>query len=166
MSGMQIVTVDRSSDLFDTCKQSVVAKSDCYAAVVFLSFNETNVEYSIAVDEWLSDGYWWGNWKDNDDILSNLLLPLQWAVDAQIGGFPNSPRPSTQVFKGQFGPNYVPWPESVNLSVQGGSVFWISTVALFVGPVFIIILIGVVYHLAVLVATVCSPDVPHPLATY
>lgn len=108
-------------------------------------------------------GYWWGNWKTGNDILDNLIFPLQWAIDSRIGGFSsNTARPSTKLFKGEFGPNHFDHLDN-DLAVQGGSVFWVSLVAMFVGPIFILILIGVVYHLAVFVATVShaiSPQIP------
>lgn len=51
MDRMRLVTVYEPKDLFDTCKQSLTGKSDCFAAVVFISNNDTNVEYAIALDE-------------------------------------------------------------------------------------------------------------------
>jgi hypothetical protein len=87
-------------------------------------------------------------------MINTLLYPLQWAVNAQIGGFSDAPKPSTHLWKGYFGPNVYSYLADESFSVQKGRTFWVSMVAVFVGPIFFLILIGVVYHLAIFVATV------------
>ena len=87
-------------------------------------------------------------------MVNTLLYPLQWAVNAQIGGFSDAPKPLTRLWQGYFGPNVYYYPGEDSFSVQKGRTFWVSMVAVFVGPVFFLILIGVVYHLAIFVATV------------
>lgn len=42
------VTVDDPNDLFLTCLQSLQGTSDCFAAVIFTTWNQTNVEYILA----------------------------------------------------------------------------------------------------------------------
>jgi ATP-binding cassette subfamily A (ABC1) protein 3 len=155
MDSMNVLSSDDANDLYDLCKQTTSGGSDCFAAVLFLSFNETNVEYAIAIDGNVAQQYGYGNYKTGDNNLNNRIFPLQWALEAQIGGFPTNPKPSTQAWAGYFGPNTYDYGSS--FSVQSGSgqenVFWLSLVSVFVAPVFILILIGAVYHLATFVAT-------------
>jgi ATP-binding cassette subfamily A (ABC1) protein 3 len=66
MHGVEIHNVNDVDDLFDLCKQSVQGSSDCYAAVIFMSLNDTNVEYSIALDSHLTNQYGYGNYRTDD----------------------------------------------------------------------------------------------------
>ena len=38
-------TIDDPDTLFNECPQSLAGRSDCFAAVIFTSFNRTNVDY-------------------------------------------------------------------------------------------------------------------------
>ncbi|KAK0121853.1 hypothetical protein ONS95_010132 [Cadophora gregata] len=135
--------------LFDVCKQSTFGSSNCFAAVIFTALNETNVDYSIVVDSHLAEAFEYGDYRKDDTLLPTRIFPLQWAVDAQIGNFSTLPRPSTQPFSGYFGAenNEAPTKPATN------GPYWLSIVSIFVAPVFILILIGVVYHLSTFVAT-------------
>ncbi|PVH82385.1 hypothetical protein DL98DRAFT_619648, partial [Cadophora sp. DSE1049] len=135
--------------LFDVCKQSTSGSSDCFAAVIFTALNETNVDYSIAVDSHLAEVYEYGDYRKDDTLLPTRIFPLQWAVDAQIGNFSTAPRPSTQPFSGYFGANNNEAPTTP----ETNGPYWLSIVNIFVAPIFILILIGVVYHLSTFVAT-------------
>ncbi|KAE8454159.1 hypothetical protein EG329_005084 [Mollisiaceae sp. DMI_Dod_QoI] len=151
MHSVEIHNVNDTNDLLDLCKQSLQGSSDCYAAVIFLSFNETNVDYSIALDESITDSFSYGNYHTDDSILSKRILPLQWTIDAQIGNLSATSKPSVQPFSGSFGPNaHIYTSNPIN---DSNGPYWLSLVAQFVAPIFILILIGVVYHLATLVAT-------------
>lgn len=151
MDAVDIHHIEDVNGLFDLCKQSIRGASDCYAAVIFLSFNDTNVEYSIALDGSITGSYTYGNYHTDDSVLSKRVLPLQWALDAQIGNFSVTSKPSLQPFSGNFGPNILA--HEPDLARDANGPFWLSMVALFVAPIFILILVGVVYHLATLVAS-------------
>ena len=142
-------TVDDPNDLFDLCKQSLQGYSDCFAAVIFVSYNDTNVEYSIAFDNSIIEDYSYGDFATDDSLLANRILPVQWAVESHIGNFSSLPRPQEQTFSGNFGPHaYTPVEPP---SAKGA--FWLTIVAAYTAPIFILILIGVVYHLSTFVAT-------------
>ena len=81
--------------------------------------------------------------------MDNFIYPLQWALNSHIAGIADSLRPSTRLYNGRFGPNqYV----NNSPSTVGGPKFWLSMVSMFVGPFFVLTLIGVVYHEATFVA--------------
>lgn len=150
MHDVEIHNTNDVNDLFNLCKQSTKGASNCFAAVIFLSMNDTNVDYSIALDSSIT-GYSYGDYRTDDSVLSRRVVPLQWAVDAQIGNFSVTSKPSLQPFAGSFGPNsYI---QPINPATDANGPPWLSLVAVFVAPIFILILIGVVYHLATLVAT-------------
>lgn len=156
MKGIEGITADDPNDLFDLCRQSLAGMSDCYAAVIFQSFNETNVDYSIAMDEnTLAFTYSNGGYGDHspNSRLNRLIFPLQWAIDSHIGNFSTTAPPSSQGFSGVFGPN---------ARVEGGfseqdpatnGPYWLFLVSQFIAPIFFLVLIGVVYHLNTFVAT-------------
>ena len=159
MNGVEGITVDNPDDLFDLCRQSLAGVSDCYAAVLFSAFNETTVEYSIAMDESTlaysgsNEGY--GDHTPNSR-LNRLIYPLQWALDSHIGNFSSATPVSTLPWSGIFGPNaHIYEFSSVNSSTDQpeNGPYWLSLVSWFVAPVFFLVLIGVVYHLATFVAT-------------
>ncbi len=151
MEGVEGFSVDDPDDLFDLCKQSLQGSSDCFAAILFSSFNETTVEYSIAMDESLSDNAY-GDFRTANSQLARRILPLQWAIDFHIGNFSaTTTRPSTVPWSGFFGPNsYENVVHSTQPTVQGP--YWLSLVSIFVAPVFFLVLIGVVYQLSTFVA--------------
>jgi hypothetical protein len=148
MKGLDTHVTDDPDDLFALCKQSLQGHSDCFAAVIFISFNETNVEYSIALDHALANAYSSGS-ANKDSLLTSRALPLQWAIDSHIGNFTSSPKPFEQAWSGYF---YSGYTEPVAEAPTNGPV-WLALVGEFVGPIFILLLIGVVYHLSVFVAT-------------
>lgn len=148
MAELDIHVTDDPDDLFTLCKQSLQGHSNCFAAVIFLSFNETNVEYSIALDHAIANSY--SSVSANEDsLLTSRALPLQWAVDSHIGNFSSSPKPFQQAWSGYFFSGYTE-PEA---GAPTNGPVWLALVGMFVGPIFILILIGVVYHLSVFVAT-------------
>jgi ATP-binding cassette, subfamily A (ABC1), member 3 len=158
MKGVEGISVDDPDDLFELCKQSLAGASDCYAAVLFSSFNDTTVEYSIAMDESTlavpqsNDGY--GDHTPNSR-LNRLIFPLQWAIDSHIGNFSTTAPPSTLPWSGVFGPLSIADEfASINSSNQPTTgPYWLYLVCEFVAPVFFLVLIGVVYHLNTFVAT-------------
>ncbi|CAG8951276.1 hypothetical protein HYFRA_00008025 [Hymenoscyphus fraxineus] len=148
--GMEAVPshiVDNPNELFDLCKQSLQGHSDCFAAVIFQISNETTIEYTIAVDNSFVGSYdSYGSYQDDKSKTSQTLLPLQWALNSHLGGFSTVSRPSVQPRGGNnYASTYEPPPSST-------AELWLSIISTFVAPVFILILIGVVYHLAIFVA--------------
>ncbi|KAN0095683.1 P-loop containing nucleoside triphosphate hydrolase protein [Hyaloscypha variabilis] len=159
MKGVEGITVDDPDDLFDLCRQSLAGASDCFAAVLFSTFNETTVEYSIAMDEsalaYSASNGGWGDHTSNSRM-NRLIFPLQWALDSHIGNFSTAIPPSTLPWSGLFGPNANLLEFSSQSSLSGqptNGPYWLSLVSWFVAPVFFLVLIGVVYHLATFVAT-------------
>lgn len=148
-NGLDIRVTDEVNDLFDLCKQSLFGTSDCFAAVIFTAVNSTNVEYSIALDSELTESY--GNGKDySDSLLANRVLPLQWALDSQIGNLSPDSKPSEQAWAGDF--YDIPEANAGSNEPASGPV-WLALIGMFIGPFFILILIGVSYHISVFVAT-------------
>ncbi|TVY21042.1 ABC transporter A family member 2 [Lachnellula arida] len=136
---MQGYSVDDPNDLFYLCQQSTQGTSDCYAAVVFLDSSNTTLEYSIALDDKLLAGYGYGNYQTDDTLM---------AKHSHIGGFQTVSRPSVQPYGGSRHSEL-----SSAAAPPTHAEFWLNLVGIFVAPVFILILIGVVYHLATFVAT-------------
>jgi hypothetical protein len=95
--------VDNPNDLFDLCEQTTSGSSDCYAAVIFNAANDTTVEYTVALDNDLLD-YGYGKVSTDDTKFANRVVPLQWALESHIGGFPYVAKPSLQPYGGV--PNY------------------------------------------------------------
>ncbi|KAL5322650.1 hypothetical protein ACEPPN_010624 [Leptodophora sp. 'Broadleaf-Isolate-01'] len=142
MQDVNTIVINDPIDLFDICKQSTKGASDCFAAVIFTAFNETNVDYSIAVDSKVANVYGYGDYRKDDTLLPQRILPLQWAIDAQIGNFSTAPRPSIQAFSGYFGASNINAPTA---PPETSGPYWLSLVSIFVAPIFILIIIGVVY---------------------
>jgi len=160
MKGVEGLTVDDPNDLFELCRQSLAGSSNCYAAVLFSSFNDTTVEYSIAMDEstlMLTERN--GGFGDHtpNSKLNRLIFPLQWAIDSHIGNFSTLTPPSTLPWSGTFGPNSIVYLNSIVSGYAAGETrrgsYWLFLVSEFVAPVFFLVLIGVVYHLNTFVAT-------------
>jgi ATP-binding cassette subfamily A (ABC1) protein 3 len=148
MGGLDTHITDDPDDLFTLCKQSLGGRSTCFAAVIFLSLNNTDISYSIALDSNV-EGY--SNPSANQDsLLSARILPLQWAIDSSIGNFTSNSKPSEQAWSGSF--YSFNSDQSAEEPPTNGPV-WLALIGMFVGPVFILMLIGVVYHLSVFVAT-------------
>jgi ATP-binding cassette subfamily A (ABC1) protein 3 len=103
MAKLDTQITDDPDDLFTLCHQSVQGNSECFAAIIFTSFNETNAEYIIALDDSVADDYSSGDYRTDDSFLAKRLLPIQWAVDSNIGNFSTSSRPSEQPWSGSFG---------------------------------------------------------------
>lgn len=59
MEDMLLMRVDKTEELFDVCKQSVAANSDCFAAVIFSEFNDQHVNYTIAANNIISTDQVW-----------------------------------------------------------------------------------------------------------
>ncbi|KFY73144.1 hypothetical protein V499_06788 [Pseudogymnoascus sp. VKM F-103] len=156
MQNMNIEIINDGNSLYDACKQTLKGQSECYGGVIFSVFNETNVEYSIVLDA--SFGQEWGfmNWRNGENTLTNRVLPLQWALSSVIGEYPLVAKPSTQAWAGYFGPNKYDFGSSTfgvdSSNNSEESAFWLAIVASFAAPLFFLILIGVVYHLATFVA--------------
>jgi ATP-binding cassette subfamily A (ABC1) protein 3 len=103
MEALDILVTDDPNDLFVLCHQSLQGSSDCFAAVIFSSFNGTNVEYIIALDESITNDYSSGDYRTDASLLTSRILPIQWAVDSHIGNFSRVSKPSEQPWTGSFG---------------------------------------------------------------
>jgi hypothetical protein len=124
MKGVEGLSVDDPNDLFTLCRQTLAGSSNCYAAVLFSSFNETNVEYTIAMDEsaLAYTGYDEGMGDHSPNSRTNrLIFPLQYAIDSHIGNFSTITPPSTQRFSGVFGPHsrVDEWYPSADVATHG-----------------------------------------------
>lgn len=151
LEGFDIQVTDEADDLFDLCPQTIWGGSKCFAAVVFTAFNDTNVDYSIALDGQFNGPS--GDARDySSSILTTKILPLQWEVDSQIGNLPSSSKPSENPWAGNFGPRSPYSQPQYGEDVQYGSEL-LNLIGLFIGPFFILIHLGVAYHLGVFVAT-------------
>ena len=148
--GLDILITDDANDLFDLCKQSILGVSDCFAAVVFSSFNESNVDYTILLGGSLF--YVDTDVARDETLLATTILPLQWAIDSHVGNFSTLPKPSERAWDGYFYDYYGGNSGASPISNAYGPI-WLAFVSEFVGPLFFLILIGVVYHLSIFVAT-------------
>lgn len=101
LQGIKIYTVDDPNDLFKLCKQSLAGNSDCFAAIIFQSSNETTLEYVIAVDQSQGDSAELGDWRTGKTRISERIMPLQWAVNSHLGGFSTISSPLTRPGGGQ-----------------------------------------------------------------
>jgi hypothetical protein len=153
MQNIESYSIDDPNDLFDLCRQSLQGYSDCFAAVIFTSSNDTNVEYIIALDGSVSNANGYGDWKTGETVLTQRIFPLQWAISSQIGNFSTLPKPSTQGFAGDFGPKAYQFQGSNKPAAATNGPAWLSLVANIIAPIFVLIPIGVVYHLNIFVAT-------------
>jgi len=146
MIGLDTHVTDDPNDLWDLCKQSLHGQGYCFAAVIFLSLNETDVVYSIALDDQVRG---MSANSNEPSLLSARLLPLQWAIDASMGGLAATSKPSEQAWSGSFY-DYRSVTEIEEPSKTGPD--WLAVIGAFVAPIFILIVIGVVYHLSIFVA--------------
>ena len=107
MGKLETKVTDNPDDLFTLCHQDLNGNSDCFAAIIFTSFNETNVEYIIAVDDGVANDYsassFTGDYRTGKSYLAKRILPIQWAVESHIGNFSTDSRPSEQPWTGTFG---------------------------------------------------------------
>ena len=142
-NGNRIVT-DNPDDLFTECRQNLLGKSDCFAAILFTNFNATNVNYTIALnshDDGILEDY-----ATHQSVTTSHIMPLQWALDSQIGNFTSAPRPLERPFKRVYR-YYTSYGDPSSASNERISQ-WLSIVGYFAASAFILIKIGVVYHLA------------------
>jgi ATP-binding cassette subfamily A (ABC1) protein 3 len=120
MAKLHTQVTDDPDDLFQLCHQSTKGNSDCFAAIIFTAFNETNVEYIIALDDTVSEDFSEGDYRTEDSLLAKRILPIQWAVDSNIGIFSTSSKPSTQPWSGSFETEFDPDPVSSNPPITNG----------------------------------------------
>lgn len=150
--GMQDIdtkTVNNATDIYDVCPQTIQGAGKCFAAVIFTSFNETNVDYTIAISEDVITDYP-VNYDGQQSVLSRYMLPVQWAVNSQLGNLTDDVKPSERMWNGFFNEDSSETTSYVNSAKQ---VFWLEIVQVFVAPVFICIFVGAAYHISTLVAS-------------
>lgn len=145
--------IDNVDDLFDSCQQTLKGYSVCFASIIFTSFNSTNVDYIIssgAMDSKAGSDY-----KLHKSFSGNRLMPLQWALDSQIGNFSSLARPLEQPWSGRKGlvdPDAGKSSSLDNISDDSENLMY-KIIYFFGAPVFVLVLIGAVYHLSSFVAT-------------
>jgi ATP-binding cassette subfamily A (ABC1) protein 3 len=120
LQGIETHVVDDPNDLFDLCQQSLAGYSECFAAILFQSSNETAIEYTIAIDSAYTDATRYGDWNTGKTKISERIMPLQWAVNSHLGGFSTSPKPSTQPRGGEPTRQY----SNYNTSGDGHGKYW------------------------------------------
>jgi ATP-binding cassette, subfamily A (ABC1), member 3 len=145
---LDIQVTDNADDLFTLCPQSVWGMSNCFAAAIFVALNSTTVDYIVALDSQLVAITEFSSASYNDTILSTRVLPLQWAIESQVGNLSSSSKPFEQSWEGFFFSQLA----AQNVTPKHGPL-WLALVGMFVAPFFILILVGVGYHIAVFVAT-------------
>jgi ATP-binding cassette subfamily A (ABC1) protein 3 len=123
LQGIETHVVDDPNDLFDLCRQSLAGYSDCFAAVLFQSSNETAIEYIIALDSSYTEtdySHRYGDWNTGKTKIAERIMPLQWAVNSHLGGFSELPRPSTRPRGGEPKQQY----SAYNAGGDGEGKFW------------------------------------------
>jgi hypothetical protein len=150
LKGFDIQVTDEVDDLFNLCPQTLWGTSICFAAVVFTAFNETNVEYSVALDGQFYAAYDASSTDYQHSLLSTRILPLQWEIDSQIGNLSQSSKPSETPWAGYFFGDFAQPADAQQVQHGPG---WLAIIGMFVAPFFILIHLGAVYHLGVFVAT-------------
>jgi ATP-binding cassette, subfamily A (ABC1), member 3 len=146
LQGLDIQVTDDADGLFALCPQSVWGMSNCFAAAIFTALNSTNVDYIIALDGQLFPTDYSITTSYNNSLLSTRILPLQWAIESQVGNLSTSSKPFEQPWQGYF------YAQPASVTPKYGPL-WLALVGMFVAPFFILILVGVAYHIAVFVAT-------------
>lgn len=121
MDQMNVISVNDPDELYDLCQQTTTGSSDCFAAVVFRSSNDTTVEYTIALDNDLLNGYSWSNYRTDDSLMAVRLFPLQWVLDSHLGGFSSAPKPSVRPYGGS---SYIYSYQSVATPQQNKAAYW------------------------------------------
>ncbi|KAJ6134844.1 hypothetical protein N7512_000004 [Penicillium capsulatum] len=145
MGAFDLQLVDSPDSLFDRCKQSIHGTSQCFAAVVFTAFNDTHADYVLGIDEDVLESTPY-SYAPGQSVLSQRVLPLQWALDAHIGGFEASKKPTEKMWSGFFdetGSSPMEMPREV---------YWLSIVSFFAAPLFVFIFLVATYHISSTVA--------------
>lgn len=146
LEGIDVQLTAEPDDLFALCQQTIWGSSDCFAAVIFSGFNETDVEYTIAVDPHAENTL---SSKDYPNSLASaILFPIQWEIDSQVGKIPQTSKPSEQPWSGSFDSQHY---TSLDISTYTGPP-WLGLIGMFVAPFLILIHIGASYHIGVFVA--------------
>ncbi|KAE8392439.1 hypothetical protein BDV23DRAFT_181593 [Aspergillus alliaceus] len=144
MKGFDTQLVDDPEMLFDVCKQSIYGSSDCFASVIFTAFDEARAEYIIAMDDDAVRNTPF-NYRTQQSIFTERLLPLQWAIDSHIGNFASQQKPIVKTWGGYFSiPDIAMAPREQN--------YWLSLVSIFVAPLFTFILLCLTHHVSTFVA--------------
>lgn len=149
MENIDTKVLNKTEELFTTCPQTLQGAGQCFGAVNFVLFNETNVEYTIAVSEDILNNYP-ASYDNQESLLSQYMLPLQWEINSRLSNLTSVTRPSERLWNGQlsYDSNFMP----VDLQTANKE-FWLYIIQEFVGPVFISIFVGAAYHISTVVAS-------------
>ncbi|KAJ5587579.1 uncharacterized protein N7459_003344 [Penicillium hispanicum] len=145
MNAFDLQLVDNPDALFDRCKQSIYGTSQCFAAVVFTAFNGTHADYIVGIDEDVLKNTPY-SYAPGQSVLSQRLLPLQWALDAHLGGFGASKRPTEKMWSGFFSET------GSSSSDMPHEVYWLLLVDFFAAPLFVFQFLVATYHISSTVA--------------
>ena len=157
------VVIDDPIDLYLECRQTLRGLSDCFAAVIFTSYNATAAQYIIAVDG--AVGRSDADYQSHTSVAINRLMPLKWAVDSQIGNFTTATRPAEQPWQGYLASKEVVTNVAQSYVPERPN-FWLEFIRLFVAPIFILTFMGIVYHLSLTVATERQSGISELLAAH
>ncbi|KAE8150913.1 hypothetical protein BDV25DRAFT_139348 [Aspergillus avenaceus] len=144
MSQFDTQIVDDPNTLLKICRQSLHGTSPCFASIIFTTFDQEQAEYIIALDEDVVRNSPM-KYKVQQSVLTERLLPIQWAIDSHIGDFVSSPRPIVKTWSGFFDS---PLEQLPNEEAD----YWLSLVHFFVAPLFTFILLAMAHHVSTFVA--------------
>jgi hypothetical protein len=163
MSSNTHIVLDDPIDLYWECRQTVRGLSDCFAAVIFTSYNATTAQYIIALDS--AVGSLDANYQSHTSVAINRLMPLQWAVESEIGNFTTTTRPAELPWQGYLASKE----DTTNFAqsyISEQPNFWLEFIDYFVAPVFFLTFMGIVYHLSLTVATERQSGISELLAAH
>lgn len=149
MGSLDTRVVTHPEGLFDVCPQTLQGTSECFASVLFTSFNETNADYTIAITANVAYNSP-ASYRNQQSILSRYLLPLQWTINSRLGNLSDTLKPRERLYAGNWGR----FTSKASLARQRvSSAFWLGLVKQFVAPVFVFVFVGISYHLSTQVAS-------------
>ncbi|KAK1144117.1 hypothetical protein N8T08_005779 [Aspergillus melleus] len=145
MKGRDVRIIDEPNGLYNNCRQSIHGTSECFASVMFTTFNATHAEYNIAIDEDAIKNTPY-SYRPGQSALSRRVLPIQWALDSRIGEFTSAQKPTERMFSGYFDES------GTSGSDVPTEVYWLSIVSYFAAPLFVFLLLVATYHVSSFVA--------------
>lgn len=151
MKSMDTMVLNDANELFDACPQTVQGTSNCFASVIFEGFDDTGVNYTIALS---SDAFDDSPLSVNghQSLLSNYLVPLQWAINSRIGNLDSSLKPREQLWDNLMASNSPLNQPSVSDLASSGA-YWLQLVQQFIAPLFIFIFVAATHPISKTVAS-------------
>ncbi|KAK9457794.1 hypothetical protein V1511DRAFT_2355 [Dipodascopsis uninucleata] len=137
----QVIELEDPFELLTVCKQNLRGSSNCLAAVQWNNFDPTNnvYNYTLRADA----GLFRVRVNDHTSDVEAYLLPVQWAVDAQILGLdPVVDAPDVVAYTSR---SQAEHEQDIRVRYMGILIRYMS-------PAMFIAIIGIVYHLCGVVA--------------